>query len=101
MRPYVTAGVALVGASVIAVTPVTASPSEIQTHAVQLSATAIDNPIDVFSPVFEKAGTVITDAIQARVDDPFPILDGLIGKALADGQLWVILQPHSANSARA
>lgn len=86
LRPYVTAGIALVGAGVIAVTPVTAPPPEIHTQAVQLSATAIDNPIDVFGPVFERAGTVIRDAIQAQVDDPIPVLFGLIGKMVADGQ---------------
>lgn len=86
LRPYVTAGIALVGASVIAVTPVAAPPPDVHTHAVQLSATAIDNPIEVFSPVFEKAGAAVRDAIQAKVDDPFPIVFGLIGKAMADGE---------------
>lgn len=86
LRPYVTAGVALVGASVIAVTPVSAPPPEIRTHAVHLSATAIDNPIDVFSPVFDRVDTLVQQAIQAEIDNPFPIVNGLIGKGLADSQ---------------
>ncbi|MUM01666.1 MULTISPECIES: hypothetical protein [unclassified Mycolicibacterium] len=75
----------MVGASVIAVTPVTAPPPAMQSHAIQLSA-AIDNPIDVFTPVFNQAGTVIQNAIQAEIDDPFPIVNGLIGKLAADGK---------------
>ncbi|MEV0671024.1 hypothetical protein [Mycobacterium sp. NPDC050441] len=86
LRPYLTAGVALVGAGVIAITPVAAPPPEIQTHAVQLSATAIDNPIEVFSPVFERVDTLVQQAIQAQIDNPFPIVNGLIAKGLADGQ---------------
>ena len=87
LRPYMTAGVALVGAGVIAVTPVTAPPPAIQTHAVQLSGTAIDDPIAVFSPVFERVDTLVQQAIQAQIDNPFPIVNGLIGKAMSDGQL--------------
>lgn len=85
LRPYVTAGVALVGASVIAVTPVTAPPPAMQSHSIQLSA-AIDNPIEVFAPVFAQASTVIQNAIQAEIDDPFPIIVGLAGKLAADSK---------------
>ncbi|MGV0808232.1 hypothetical protein [Mycolicibacterium setense] len=86
LRPYVTAGIALVGAGVIAVTPVTAPPPEIHTQAVQLSATAIDSPIDVFTPVVEKVDTLVQQAIQSQLDNPFPVVNGLIGKVSADGQ---------------
>ncbi|MGA5543765.1 hypothetical protein ACPCIR_18080 [Mycobacterium sp. NPDC051198] len=85
LRPYMTAGVALVGAGVISVTPVAAPPPEMQSHSIQLSA-AIDSPIEVFSPVFTKASTVIQNAIQAEIDDPFPIIVGLAGKLAADGK---------------
>ncbi|WP_162627819.1 hypothetical protein [Mycolicibacterium setense] len=76
----------MVGAGVIAVTPVTAPPPEIHTQAVQLSATAIDNPIDVFGPVVEKVDTLVQQAIQSQLDNPFPVVNGLIGKVSADGQ---------------
>lgn len=85
LRPYMTAGVALVGAGLIAVTPVAAPPPEMQSHSIQLSA-AIDDPIEVFSPVFTQASTVIQNAIQAEIDDPFPIIVGLAGKIAADGK---------------
>ncbi|MGW4096398.1 hypothetical protein [Mycobacterium sp. NPDC004974] len=85
LRPYVTAGVALVGAGIIAVTPVAAPPPAVQTHAVQLSA-AIDNPIEVFAPVFTQAGTVVQNAIQAELNNPFPVTRAIIDKAAADGK---------------
>ncbi|WP_454788047.1 hypothetical protein [Mycolicibacterium lutetiense] len=62
-----------------------APPPAMQSHAIQLSA-AIDDPIEVFSPVFTAASTVIQNAIQAEIDDPFPIIVGLAGKLAADGK---------------
>lgn len=87
LRPYVTAGITLVGAGVIAATPVLAPAPEIQSrieyHAVQLTA-AVDNPIDVFRPVVHKVGDLVRGAIQAELDNPFPIINGLIGRAVID-----------------
>jgi hypothetical protein len=87
LRPYVTAGVALVAAGAIAATPVLAPAPEIQSriesHAVVLTA-AIDNPIDVFRPVVDKVGGLVRGAIQAEFDNPFPIINGLIGRAVID-----------------
>jgi hypothetical protein len=85
LRPYAAAGVALVAAGVIAATPVIAPAPEIQSHPVHLTA-AIDNPVDVFRPVVDRAGALIQDAIQAEIDNPFPIISGLIGRAALDGQ---------------
>ncbi|ORA23065.1 hypothetical protein BST13_35655 [Mycobacterium aquaticum] len=80
-----TAGVALVGASVIAATPVAAPPPAIQTHAVQLSA-AIDNPVEVFTPLFTGVGAVIENVVQGELQNPLPIINGLVGKLTADAQ---------------
>lgn len=57
LRPYVTAGVAIVGASVIAVTPIapTPTPHKAQSHAVNLSAAV--QTLDVPSPFAEPPGT--------------------------------------------
>lgn len=76
-RPFFMAGVALVGASVIAITPVTASPPEIQVHSVQLTA-SIDNPVDVFRPVFDQAGAAIQGFINTQAANPFPVLKQFI-----------------------
>ncbi len=85
LRPYVTAGVAIVGAGVIAATPVAAPPPAMQSHSVQLSA-AIDNPIEVFAPVVDKAGTFIQTVIQNETTTPLPIVNAVIAKGIADGK---------------
>ncbi len=75
LRPYSTAGVALVGASVIAVSPVTAPPAaiqEVRDTAVELSA--LVNPIDVFGPIFQAAVDNARSLGQALAAHPAPIL---------------------------
>ncbi len=73
MKPYITAGVALVGASVIAVTPIAPHPDLSPPPAIALAA-SIDNPITVFKPVVNAAGDLIRETLQAEFADPFPIL---------------------------
>jgi hypothetical protein len=73
LRPYVTAGIALVGASVIAVSPIVPSHSEVHLPAVNLT-TSIDNPFQVFAPVVDAAGNWIASTIQTELTNPFPIL---------------------------
>lgn len=72
MKPYVTVGVALVGASVIAVAPI-APRAELHMPSVTLAA-SIENPITVFKPVVNAAGDLIRETLQAEFADPFPIL---------------------------
>jgi hypothetical protein len=76
LRPYVTAGIAIVGASVIAVAPIAPHP-DVHLPAVQLSA-AIDNPIEVFTPVANAAGTWLTNTIRSEIANPFPILHQIV-----------------------
>ncbi len=84
LRPYAAAGVALATASVIVAAPAIAPPIEIQTRAVQM--VALDNPIEVFTPVFDKATTVFQNAVQAEIAAPFPVVNALIGKATTDAK---------------
>jgi hypothetical protein len=72
MKPYVTVGVALVGASVIAVAPI-APRADLHMPSVNLAA-SIQNPITVFTPVVNAAGDLIRETLQAEFADPFPIL---------------------------
>ena len=72
MKPYVTVGVALVGASVIAVAPI-APRADLHMPAVNLAA-SIENPITVFTPVVNAAGDLIRETLRAEFADPFPIL---------------------------
>ncbi len=79
LRPYATAGVALVGASVIAVSPVAVTPTAIQQvrdSAVELSA--LTNPIDAFRPVFEAAVADFQALGQAIQANPAPILAAIL-----------------------
>lgn len=50
LRPYVTAGVAIVGASVIAATPITAAAPEIQRHLHAVTLTAATQTVDAPTP---------------------------------------------------
>jgi hypothetical protein len=70
IRPYMTAGVAVLGSSLIAVTPVAAS--DIQQRAVQLSA--IDFPLITPEELFTDTSDNLS-ALQAQwAVDPFPVL---------------------------
>ena len=70
IRPYMTAGVAVLGSSLIAVTPVAAS--DIQQRAVQLSA--IDFPLITPEELFTDTSDNLS-ALQAQwALDPFPVL---------------------------
>jgi hypothetical protein len=83
LRPYVTTGIALVGASVIAMSPIQPVSSALpdihvptigtSSVAVQLTA-SIDNPVDVFRPVFDQAGAAIQGFINTQAANPFPVL---------------------------
>ena len=83
LRPYATAGVALVGASAIAVSPVTVPPAaveQVRDTAVELSA--LVNPIEVFQPIFAAALENARTAGQAIADNPAPILTQIIANQL-------------------
>lgn len=93
LRPFVTAGVAIVGAGLIAVIPVAASLPELQQHAVALTATGAESdvlPVDLIDPLI-KAVTAIP------ADQPYPLtspadvvsttienVDGLVKQVVSD-----------------
>ena len=83
LRPYATAGVALVGASVIAVSPIIATPTAIEQmreDAVELSASV--DPIAVFRQLVQTTITEAQATGQAIIDNPAPILPQLIRNQL-------------------
>jgi hypothetical protein len=80
LRPYATAGVALVGASVIAVSPVAVPPTavqEIQDRAVELYA--LENPFLALRQVLEATANSARLVGQGIIDNPAPIVQQLIG----------------------
>lgn len=83
LRPPITAGVALAGASLIAVTPVAPPLPDIQVSAPAVQLSAATSPFDLLDPLAALAGTggaggsVITDITSAA--------DGLLGGILNPG----------------
>ncbi|MCV7360783.1 hypothetical protein [Mycolicibacterium neworleansense] len=75
---------ALATAGVIAATPAILPPTEIQTRAVQM--VALDNPIEVFTPVFDQASALVQLMIANETANPAPLLNAIIARASADGQ---------------
>ncbi|BBZ76242.1 hypothetical protein MANY_15790 [Mycolicibacterium anyangense] len=74
LRSQLIAGVAVVGASAIAITPIT-QPNVIPTvHAPAIQNVAFDNPFIVFGPVLEHTVYDISSLISGPVADPLPIL---------------------------
>lgn len=84
LRPYAAAGVALATAGVIVAGPAIAPPTEIQTRAVQMAA--VDNPIEVFTPVFDQANALLQLMIANETATPAPILNAIMARASADGK---------------
>lgn len=76
LRPYVTAGVAIVGASIIAATPITAAAPEIQNRAVTLSAAVqtldLPSPADAspFAAILGDANPFATPLAESSFVDP-------------------------------
>ena len=74
VRPCLSAGIALVGASVIAVTPISPAPLEKApaSYAVQLAA--IPSPLQLYPQVFVKSLLNTGALLEQYFSDPFPII---------------------------
>ncbi|HUO36989.1 MAG TPA: hypothetical protein VMU34_03705 [Mycobacterium sp.] len=87
VRPYVTTGVALVGASIIAVTPVTASLTDGHIPTVQVSVpvelTQFVNPITEWVSVISAAVVNVGGLAEQIAADPAPILTQFITNQIA------------------
>lgn len=91
VRPYATAGVALLGASVIAISPlappmpaVPAMQRAVSSVGVELSALA--NPIENWVQVFQKSAVNLGAIGQQIVADPAPILSQIVANQIASLQ---------------
>lgn len=74
LRSQLIAGVAMVGASAIAITPIT-QPNVLPTvHAPAIHNVVYDNPFIVFGPTLEFAVEDIASLISGTVAEPLPIL---------------------------
>lgn len=87
MRSHVIAGVAMVGASAIAVTPITQPdvlPS-LHTRTVAVDLLKFDNPVTVFAQTLEWTVEDIASLISAPIADPVPILRTLAVNQFGNG----------------
>ncbi|MCV7066926.1 hypothetical protein H7H51_16580 [Mycolicibacterium farcinogenes] len=90
-RSYLTAGVALVGAGAIAVSPLAPPAPDVQIPAIDASSAAVNltaaaNPLQLWADVFEAAFQNIGGLGEQVLADPAPILTQIIANQL-----------HSAN----
>ncbi|MBP2455417.1 hypothetical protein [Mycolicibacterium lutetiense] len=86
LRPYVTAGVALVGASVIAVTPVTAPSVTAPATQVSTASVALTAAVDPITRWVEVLGQTAANAAEfggAIAADPAPILRQILANQLS------------------
>jgi hypothetical protein len=78
IRSPIVAGVTLIGAGAIAVSPIAANPPDIHLPAVQLTAMArrpvLENPIAVFAPILQQATQDTQALLTQESRDPFPIV---------------------------
>ncbi|MCV7337269.1 hypothetical protein [Mycolicibacterium senegalense] len=83
VRSYFTAGVALAGAGVIAVSPVAPTPTDIGLPAIHASSAAVTlnaltNPLDAWVQTLTKAGTNLQALGEQLMASPAPILQTVI-----------------------
>lgn len=83
LRPFTTAGVALVGAGVIAVSPLAPPPATttatpVATATVQLTASSFVDPIAYWDDVLELTNTNLSKILEAASTEPFPVLRQIV-----------------------
>ena len=93
-RSYLAAGVALVGASAIAVSPMAPSvPAASPVHMPVALTAAVDNPLTVFEPAFAATQTMISNIIERQTTNPAPIAKQLVENAVAGYQVALSTPP--------
>ncbi|NKZ14116.1 hypothetical protein HGA11_24345 [Mycolicibacterium septicum DSM 44393] len=90
-RSYLAAGVALVGASAIAVSPM--APPVPEVHMPVALTAAIENPLTVFQPVADATQTLISNIIERQTTNPVPVLRQLAANAVAGAQVVASTDP--------
>ena len=88
VRPYATAGVALVGASVIAISPLAPPMPDLQAMQRTVSSAGVElsaavNPIENWIQVFQKSAANLGAIGQQIADSPAPILSQIVANQIA------------------
>lgn len=89
VRSYFTAGVALAGAGVIAVSPIAPTPADIHLPAVNASSasvalSALTNPLDAWAQTLAAAGANLQSLGEQLVANPAPILQTVVGNQIGN-----------------
>ncbi|MFV8048770.1 hypothetical protein [Mycobacterium sp. 48b] len=89
VRSYLTAGVALAGAGVIAVSPVMPTPTDIQLPAVHASSAAValsalTNPVDAWAQTLSNASANLQSLGEQLLASDFPVLRTVISNQIGN-----------------
>lgn len=90
-RSYMAAGVALVGASAIAVSPM--APPVPEVHMPVALTAAIENPVTVFQPAIEATQTLFNNFIERQTTNPLPVLRQLATNVATGVQVFANTDP--------
>lgn len=95
LRPYVTTGIALVGAGVIAVTPVTAPPPEVHLPAVTLAANPV---VDAYTELLQNTWTNLQAVGSQAWNQGMPILEQFLVNTRANLNIVAKVPPEMFNA---
>ena len=92
LRPYMTTGVALVGASVIAVTPISPPPAEIHMPAPRVSSASVEltaafDPITAYTQLFTNTFNNLVGLGGEVLADPAPILRQVLTNTIGNAKI--------------
>jgi hypothetical protein len=99
VRPYATAGVALVGASVIAVSPIHPPLPDIQVHNPVAQLAALADPFQAYTQVFQEAVANVEPILADAAANPTPILTKIVQNQIASLEALLALIPTTTAGA--
>lgn len=92
-RPYLAAGVALVGASALALSPIAPIPDvqlpEMHASSAAVELSALTNPLELWGQVITTASQNVGSQFQTWLEDPAPILRQIIANQLYSANVLI------------
>jgi hypothetical protein len=104
LRPYVTAGVSIIGASAIAISPISPVPAALPdisfpAHAVSTAAVNLAaSPIDFYTDVFSRTTVNLGTLAGTLIGDPAPILTQVIKNQVANANALIARLAEGADN---
>ncbi|AMO62867.1 PE-PGRS family protein [Mycolicibacterium phlei] len=102
VRPPVKAGIAVLGASALAITPIAVTPPDIKSpaHAFSSAAVALSaspSPIDFYAEVFERSLDNVGQMAEIFLSRPIPILQAILANQFANVETLVSALQSAGN----